>query len=140
MFNFDIADLQVQTFLLRMLHSLVVLFVCIEMFRSAGFIDNTRVMKIVWRVAWWLLIYFVARIISGILDSWLGFSIGWFSNIVQLGFWIVLYLKARSGRVVLGSSRNTEQRIVLRQAFDDLLDQMETAKQNSQRVLERSKG
>jgi len=134
--TFTILDLQVQTFLLRMLHSTVTLFVVIELFRSTGYIDNYRLSKIVWNMTKWLFIYFLARIIAGVLDSWLGYSIGWLSNNVQLAFWIVVYLKIRKSRMILGSSKNTEQRIALRKTVDALLNQLETAKENTQRVLD----
>lgn len=135
-----VVDLAVQTFVLRMLHSLVILFIVIEFFRSAGFIDNKRLSSLMWTATRWLFVYFVARIISGILDSWMAYSIGWLSNNVQLAFWIVLYLKARKARIILGSNKNHHQRIILRQTFDDLLNRMEEAKRNTERILENSNG
>lgn len=134
--SFTIIDLQVQTFILRMLHSTVVLFVVIELFRSTGYIDNYRLSKIAWTMTKWLFVFFVARIVAGIVDSWLGYSIGWLSNNVQLAFWIIIYMKARKGRLILGSAKNTEQRVALREAIDALLNQMEAAKKNTQKVLD----
>lgn len=130
-----IADIQVQTFFLRMLHSFLILLVAVTLFRAAGLIDNPRVMRWMWKSATWMIIYFAARAIAGVVDTMYGFSIGWTSNLVQIIFWVAIVYKFEVMRRILASPKNNDQRQILRKSFDDLIEQLENAKTNARRAI-----
>lgn len=132
--HFDFTDTQLQTFLLRMLHSLFILAVSIELYRSALVVDNERLTRIFWKAALLSVLFFGGRITAGVLDSVFAFAIGWFSNLVNVGFWLYLVYKTHTVRVVLSSPKNNEVRVSLREDFDVILDKLHTAKENAQKL------
>lgn len=126
--TFDFADVQFQTFIMRMINALVILMVCIELFKSSTALDNPRLMRIVWKGALYVGIFFLARILAGFADSIFVFSIGWSSNIVTLAFWGYVFYKVRTFRKILQSAKTEPERIALRNICDELIDQLESAK------------
>lgn len=126
----DFYDLQVQTFLLRMVHSFIILAVGINLFVAARHIDNERLTSIIWKVSIFVLSFFFSRISAGIIDSYYAFSIGWLSNIVNIIFWLVLWYKASRLRAILSSAKNAEVRIELRDQVDVFITKLEQAKAN----------
>jgi hypothetical protein len=131
-FTFDAVA--IQTFLLRILHSLFILAVAIELYRSARAVEAQRLTKAFWKASLFAGSFFLSRIIAGILDTLFAFSIGWFSNIVNVIYWSILVYKARNVRLILQSPRNSELRISVRTDLDNLITRLEVAKANARKL------
>lgn len=132
--EYDFVDVQFQTFILRMIAALAILAVWYELYVISTAINNVRITRMVLRAAMFITTFFIGRIIAGIADSYFVFDIGWFSNMVNVVFWSYLAFKVRKLRKVLESDRNDTSRVALRASFDDLLDQLESARQNLQKL------
>jgi hypothetical protein len=130
----NIEDIQVQTFLLRILHSFFILALSIELYRSASYVDNQRLTKYFWKASLIVALFFAARIVAGVLDSYYTFTIGWFSNVVNICFWGYLVYKFRTVRLILASPKNSEVRVSLRDDVDEILNKLEAARNNVRKL------
>lgn len=128
--SIELQDIATQTFLLRLLHSIVILGSFIELYRSAAVIKNEKVQHLVIRVAVALFIFVLSRIAATFIDAYYGGGIGWASNFVNVIFWAYVYFKARSIRVKLESQVIGDiGRSSISDSFTQIIEEMERANQ-----------
>lgn len=123
-------DIQVQTFLLRILHSLFILGVSITLYKCARVVEDQGLTVIFWKSAGFSGAFFFCRIVAGVADSYYAFTIGWFSNVVNVIFWSIILYRVISLYRILASPRNNEERVALRQALGEIERSLRNAKEN----------
>lgn len=130
--HFDIWDVQVQTFLLRILHSLFILGVSIILHWCAAEVDNTWLKRAFWRSALFAGVFFLARIAAGLADGYFTFNVGWFSNLVNVIFWSIILGKVWGLYRILSSPKNNDERVAIREALNEIEQKLVSARRNLQ--------
>lgn len=130
----DLIDTQAQTLALRIFSALIIFACGIELIISSKLIANRRLTWILYKGGIALLCFFGARFIAGFADDYFAFGIGLFSNLVNIGFWAIVYYKCRELRKRLASDEiGATGRNSLSESFDEILDGMTTAKRRLSR-------
>ena len=120
-----LPDTATQTFFFRVLCAGLVCVCGIELILSSRLIANRRLTWILYRGGILLLCYFGAAFIATIADDYLLRGIGFFSNLVKIVFWVVVWLRCRQLRVHLASdSVGDTGRNTLNKNFDGIIDAM----------------
>lgn len=127
---FDLAsEAHAQILVLRLVSAFIICACGIELVISSRLIANRRLTWILSNGGIALLSYFGARFIAAWVDSFYGFGVGLFSNIVNVAFWAVMYWKFRTLRKRLANKEISQTgRNNLGAAFDEILDEMRSAK------------
>lgn len=133
------------TFFIRLAVAFLCGWIALELYRITKVIDSERLQEVVFRGAAWFGIFAFARFAASFLDSFLKFEIGGgenqagigiFSNVVNFTFYGgVIYLLYRYRRIFEMSEPDTSGKKKVAQIFDDLLGEMEAAKNRLQLLV-----
>lgn len=125
--NLNISEM---TMVLRLIVVFLALIIAQEAWRIFGLLDNARLSRIVRKIYMTFLLYGICRFLATFADNYLDYGIGIFSNIVNDGFFIWIYIYFRRQRKRLESDSFTpDNRRRISGIIDELLDELRLEKE-----------
>ena len=125
--NLNITEI---TLVLRWLVVFLALLIAQEAWRIFALLENVRLSRIVGKIYKTFLFFGIARFVASLLDNYLDYGIGIFSNIVNDCFFIWIFLYFRRQRLRLKSDSFTpDSRRRISTVIDELLDELSLEKE-----------
>ena len=125
----EMLDTQGQTFILRIITALIICFGGWELWKSSRLLENNRVTVFVRNVVAVLVGFGILRLAASFIDDRVESGIGWTSNIVNIGFWLLVWWRFYTIRKAVEIPMVSPDKAEMVEAVDRLLATVEKSRE-----------
>ena len=125
----EMLDIQGQTFILRIITALIICFGGWELWKSSRLLENNRVTVFVRNVVAVLVGFGILRLAASFIDDRVESGIGWTSNIVNIGFWLLVWWRFYTIRKAVEIPMVSPDKAEMVEAVDRLLATVEKSRE-----------